>query len=142
MTKKDAKKDKAEAEAAPAEDEEEEEEVDDKDKTAKQEAKQLDSLTDHAEEKEASVDKDELQKRLAELMKVQAAKAAETSAREAELAAVKIKKEDVDVMVQEFPHIEKEQHERVLREHKGELVPALRHLVTHFPEMDNMVEVC
>ena len=48
-----------------------------------------------------------------------------TPHREKELAAVKISKEDVDVIASEF-EVDKKLAERRLREHKGDLVAALK----------------
>merc|ERR1712176_260781 len=121
----------------------EEEEVDDeesndegeqKPKQSAQEAKQLDSVTDYVEEKEASkIDVKEVEEKLNDLRKKKEGEDRQRAEREKQLAAVKIKKEDLELMVAELPLCERDALERLLRQHNGDLVSALRSAVRIFP---------
>merc|ERR1711879_635214 len=105
-----------------------------KPKQSKQEAKQLDSVTDYVEEKEASkIDVKEVEEKLNDLRKKKEDEDRRRAEREKQLAAVKIKKEDLDLMVAELPLCERDALERLLREHDGDLVSALRSAVRVFP---------
>merc|ERR1712138_42624 len=97
--------------------------------------KQLDSITDFVEDKESAtkVDVKEVEERLKDLRKKQDEMDKEKREKEKQLEAVKIKKEDLELMCQELPLCEKEALERVLREHNGNLVDALRAAVRTFP---------
>ena len=53
--------------------------------------------------------------------------------REKVLAAVKIKKEDLDLLCAEFPLCEADALQRVLRQNEGDLVAAMRAAVRNFP---------
>merc|ERR1712093_367956 len=99
--------------------EEEDDVEEEKTKLKAKEDRQLDSITDHFDSNdEANVDKKELEKRMADLMKHRDEKDRVSALREKELASVKVRKEDLDVMVTMFPLMEKEQLDRVLREHQ------------------------
>merc|ERR1711975_65593 len=91
-------------------------------------ANALDSITDFVEDKETAtkVDVKEVEERLKELRKKQDEMDKKRAEKEKQLAAVKIKKEDLELMCQELPLCEKEALERVLRERGGDLVGALR----------------
>ena len=80
------------------------------------------------EKSSANVDAALVQKALGE-MKDAEKKAAEAEAKKVkELGAVKINKEDVKAIVEEF-ELEDDKAETVLREHGGDLKATLRHLV-------------
>merc|ERR1719437_310305 len=97
---------------------------------AAKEAKQLDSITDYVEEKETSkVDAKEVEARLNDLRRKKEESDRQRAEREKQLAAVRIKKEDLDLMCTELPLCEREALERVLREHDGDLVGALKSAV-------------
>merc|ERR1712217_42495 len=101
---------------------------------AKQEAKQLDSITDFVDEKETSkVDVKEVEARLNDLRRMNEESDKKRIERERQLAAVKIKKEDLDLMCSEFPLCEGDILKRVLQEHGGDLVAAMRSVVRKFP---------
>mmetsp|Transcript_59471 Transcript_59471/g.141656 ORF Transcript_59471/g.141656 Transcript_59471/m.141656 type:complete len:133 (+) Transcript_59471:77-475(+) len=102
---------------------------------AAQAAKQLDSITDFHEDKDESAKFDikEVEQRLQDLKSKQEEATRQRAEREAQLAAVKIKKEDVELMCAQLPLCEKDALERVLREHDGNLVEALRSAVRKFP---------
>jgi len=101
---------------------------------AKNQSKQLDSITDFVEEKEgAKIDVKEVEARLKELREKKEKADQELADREKKLAAVKIKKEDLDLMCGELPLCEREALERVLRQNDGDLVAALRAAVKEFP---------
>merc|ERR1712014_92781 len=105
-----------------------------KPKQSKQEAKQLDSVTDYVEEKEASkIDVKEVEEKLNDLRKTKEEEDRRRAEREKHLAAVKIKKEDLDLMVAELPLCDRDVLERLLRQHDGNLVSALRSAVKTFP---------
>merc|ERR1711879_72048 len=98
------------------------------------ESKQLDSVTDYVEEKEASkIDVKEVEEKLNDLRKKKEDEDRRRAEREKQLAAVKIKKEDLDLMVAELPLCERDALERLLREKNGDLVAALRDAVRVFP---------
>merc|ERR1712216_908261 len=119
------------------EEEEEDEETVELSADAAKQAKQLDSLTDFVEDKETAtkVDAKEVEERLKELRKKQDEMDKKRQEKEKQLAAVKIKKEDLELMCQELPLCEKEALERVLREHDGNLVSALSSAVKIFPSL-------
>merc|ERR1712046_364091 len=105
---------------------------------ARKQAKQLDSLTDFVEEQEGStkVDAKEVEERLKDLRKKQDEMDKKRQEKEKQLAAVKIKKEDLELMCSELPLCEKEALERVLREQNGDLVAALRSAMRKFPSLN------
>eukprot|EP00930_Biecheleria_cincta_P099281 TRINITY_DN90916_c0_g1_i1.p2 TRINITY_DN90916_c0_g1~~TRINITY_DN90916_c0_g1_i1.p2 ORF type:complete len:131 (+),score=51.89 TRINITY_DN90916_c0_g1_i1:73-465(+) len=119
------------------EEEVEEEEDDSPKKTGEsaKEAKQLDSLTDFVDEDKvgAKVDAKEVEAKLNDLRHKKEESEKERAEQAKKLAAVKIKKEDLDLMCSELPLCEKDALERVLREHDGNLVAALRSAVRTFP---------
>ncbi|KAG5555298.1 hypothetical protein RHGRI_012736 [Rhododendron griersonianum] len=78
-------------------------------KDLQQQSKALDKLTDHVEDpKEADLN----------AMRM----------REKELAAVQINAADIDIIANEL-EVDKKVAERTLREHKGDAVAAIRHLL-------------
>ncbi|KAG5555297.1 hypothetical protein RHGRI_012736 [Rhododendron griersonianum] len=82
-------------------------------KDLQQQSKALDKLTDHA------------------MASIYAAKEADLNAmrmREKELAAVQINAADIDIIANEL-EVDKKVAERTLREHKGDAVAAIRHLL-------------
>ncbi|XP_074658199.1 huntingtin-interacting protein K-like [Tubulanus polymorphus] len=83
-------------------------------------AADLEKVTDYHEEAEIT--------NIGDAMKVvsdnAAQEAMEKQQRERELSKVKIRKEDVDLIVREM-EISNAKAERILREHKGDIVPAL-----------------
>merc|ERR1712176_1526884 len=105
-----------------------------KPKQSAQEAKQLDSVTDYVEEKEASkIDVKEVEEKLNDLRRKKDEEDRQRAEHEKQLAAVKIKKEDLELMVTELPLCERDALERLLRQHNGDLVSALRSAVRIFP---------
>lgn len=89
-------------------------------------AADLEKVTDYAEEKEISAgDLNNAMNAISDKRKKDAELKAE---REKMLASVKVKKEDVDLIVNEF-EIAKSKAERVLKEHNADLVAALSSLI-------------
>merc|ERR1719473_1934557 len=105
-----------------------------KSKDSAKEAKNLDKVTDYVEDYDAKVDTKDLENRLADLQKRKEEQDREKLEHEKKLAAVKIKKEDLDLMCSELPLYDREVLERNLREKDGNVVEAMRHLVSSFPE--------
>merc|ERR1712159_585032 len=80
---------------------------------AAKEAKQLDSITDYVEEKETSkVDTKEVEARLNDLRRKKEESDRQHAEREKQLAQVRIKKEDLELMCTELPLCEREALER------------------------------
>mmetsp|Transcript_29874 Transcript_29874/g.79194 ORF Transcript_29874/g.79194 Transcript_29874/m.79194 type:complete len:136 (-) Transcript_29874:125-532(-) len=102
---------------------------------AGREAKQLDGLTDHHgdDEDDSKVDTKEVEARLNDLRKKKEKSDLENAEREKQLAAVRINKEDLDLMCDQLPLCEREAVERVLRENGGDLAKAIRAAVKTFP---------
>mmetsp|Transcript_22605 Transcript_22605/g.71094 ORF Transcript_22605/g.71094 Transcript_22605/m.71094 type:complete len:126 (+) Transcript_22605:86-463(+) len=114
--------------------ESEDEAVDKSSKLARQEAKQLDSLTDYVEESETSkVDAKEVEAKLNDLRRKKEESDRARAEREKQLASVKIKVEDLDLMCTELPLCESSALERLLREQEGDLMKALTAAVRKFP---------
>jgi NACalpha-BTF3-like transcription factor len=89
-------------------------------------AADLEKVTDYAEEKEISAgDLNNAMNAISDKRKKDAEQKAE---REKQLASVKVKKEDVELIVNEF-EIPKTKAERVLKEHNADLVAALSALI-------------
>ncbi|PSC76342.1 huntingtin-interacting K [Micractinium conductrix] len=90
----------------------------------------MDKVTDFSEEKEmrAKVDKTQVQAAMAKLAADQAARAEAARQRERELAAVKVAKEDVDLLAGQFD-LDRKRAERCLREAKGDAQAAMRALL-------------
>lgn len=90
-------------------------------------AADLEKVTDYAEEKEisASGDLNNAMNAITDKRKKDAELKAE---REKMLASVKVKKEDVEIIVNEF-EITKAKAERVLKEHNADLAAALSALI-------------
>ncbi|KAL4560185.1 hypothetical protein LXL04_032334 [Taraxacum kok-saghyz] len=95
-------------------------------KDLQQQSKALDKLTDHVEDRQ--LDSTRVQEAMASIA---ASKEADLNAmrlREKELAAVKINAAEVDIIASEL-ELDKKVAERTLREHKGDAVAAIRHLI-------------
>ncbi|ESR32615.1 hypothetical protein WN944_025317 [Citrus x changshan-huyou] len=95
-------------------------------KDLQQQSKALDKLTDRVEDRQ--LDSTRVQEAMASIA---ASKAGDLNAmrmREKELAAVKINAADVDIIANEL-ELDKKVAERTLREHKGDAVAAIRHLL-------------
>ncbi|KAL8214598.1 hypothetical protein R6Q57_004047 [Mikania cordata] len=95
-------------------------------KDLQQQSKALDKLTDHVEDRQ--LDSTRVQEAMASIA---ASKEADLNAmrlREKELAAVKINAAEVDIIANEL-ELDKKVAERTLREHKGDAVAAIRHLL-------------
>ncbi|KAH7842573.1 hypothetical protein Vadar_006826 [Vaccinium darrowii] len=95
-------------------------------KDLQQQSKALDKLTDHVEDRQ--LDSSRVQEAMASIY---AAKEADLNAlrmREKELAAVQINAADIDIIANEL-EVDKKVAERTLREHKGDAVAAIRHLL-------------
>eukprot|EP01114_Cavostelium_apophysatum_P005045 TRINITY_DN1561_c0_g1_i1.p1 TRINITY_DN1561_c0_g1~~TRINITY_DN1561_c0_g1_i1.p1 ORF type:complete len:115 (-),score=33.64 TRINITY_DN1561_c0_g1_i1:11-355(-) len=107
---------------------EEREEVEDTkaSRDQKNQSRDLDKVTDFAEDKE-SIDANTAQRKLRNLLTTEKKDEAQLQ-RERELASVSIKQEDIDLIVGEL-EITKQKAEVALREHKGDVVAALRHLI-------------
>ena len=87
---------------------------------------QLDSVTDVA--KEAELDKQKCMKALAELAKMEQAKAQENKNRRKELKAVQVNEDDVTYLVDEFL-ITKSEADSILRLNNGDLSETLKKLM-------------
>lgn len=113
---------------ADIDDTEKNEELDDrpKSKKAEDEMRDLEKVTDYAEEKEiGSVDLNNLEA----INQIEAQRSKVNQAKEEELAKVKIKKEDVELIADQF-EIPKGQAELALRQSGGDLTKALLQLVS------------
>jgi len=91
------------------------------------EEKQLASVTSFNEEKE--LDSAKASQNLTKILHAEQKAKKEQRQREVELASIAIKTEDVDLIVNEL-EISQQQAERILREHKGDIVAALKYLVS------------
>ena len=89
----------------------------------------MEKVTDYAEEKEIVSNSTDLSDAIANLRNKQAANAAEKLVREKELAKVQIKKEDVDLIMDQM-EIPSAKAERTLWEHQGNVVDALMALTS------------
>ncbi|KAI8561839.1 hypothetical protein RHMOL_Rhmol04G0373000 [Rhododendron molle] len=92
-------------------------------KDLQQQSKALDKLTDHVEDRQLDSTR--------AMASIYAAKEADLNSmrmREKELAAVQINAADIDVIANEL-EVDKKVAERTLREHKGDAVAAIRHLL-------------
>lgn len=97
-------------------------------KGLQQQSKALDKLTDHHDDNHRQLDSTRVQEAMASIA---ASKEADLNAmrlREKELAAVKINPAEVDIIANEL-EMDKKVAERTLREHKGDAVAAIRHLI-------------
>ncbi|PWA85925.1 hypothetical protein CTI12_AA144120 [Artemisia annua] len=97
-------------------------------KDLQQQSKALDKLTDHHDDNHRQLDSTRVQEAMASIA---ASKEADLNAmrlREKELAAVKINPAEVDIIANEL-EMDKKVAERTLREHKGDAVAAIRHLI-------------
>ncbi|KAI3436157.1 hypothetical protein D9Q98_002214 [Chlorella vulgaris] len=90
----------------------------------------LDKVTDFSEEKEmrANVDNSKVQQAMQALAAEQAQRNEAQRQRERELAAVKVQKQDVELIAQQFD-LDKKKAERCLREAKGDVKAALTQLL-------------
>jgi len=105
---------------------EREAEKDNQPKSKKQETADLEKVTDFAEEKElGSVNLDNLK----EINLLERKRTKETQERQEELAKVNIKKEDVEMIVNEL-EITKQQAELALRQSNGDIVQAFLKLLS------------
>eukprot|EP00884_Botryococcus_braunii_P012037 jgi/Botrbrau1/20834/Bobra.0156s0059.1 len=94
-----------------------------KTREAAEQSKALDKVTDHVEEKE--LDQAKVDKAMADLIQTQQAAKEAQRLRERELASVKIDVADVKTIASEF-EIDAKAAERRLREHKGDVLAALK----------------
>ncbi|CAI9118962.1 OLC1v1020596C1 [Oldenlandia corymbosa var. corymbosa] len=95
-------------------------------KDLQQQSKALDKLTDHVEDRQ--LDSTRVQEAMASIAASREADLQAKKLREKELAAVKINAVDVDIIANEL-ELDKKLAERVLREHKGDAVAAIRSLI-------------
>ncbi|VFQ61024.1 unnamed protein product [Cuscuta campestris] len=95
-------------------------------KDMQQQSKALDKLTDHVEDRQ--LDSSRVQSAMASISAAKEADLQVMRMRENELAAVKINAGDVDVIANEL-EVDRKVAERTLREHKGDAVAAIRHLL-------------
>ncbi|KAJ7542309.1 hypothetical protein O6H91_10G100700 [Diphasiastrum complanatum] len=92
-------------------------------KDLQQQSKALDSLTDHVEDRQ--LDSSRVQQAIASIAASSEADRNAQRLKDKELAAVKINQADVDVIANEL-ELDKKIAERMLREHKGDAVAAIR----------------
>ncbi|KAK7388004.1 hypothetical protein VNO78_22804 [Psophocarpus tetragonolobus] len=95
-------------------------------KDLQQQSKALDKLTDRVEDRQ--LDSSRVQEAMASIAASAQADWQAMRLREKELAAVKINAADVDIIANEL-ELDKKVAERTLREHKGDAVAAIRHLL-------------
>ncbi|KAL0921888.1 hypothetical protein M5K25_005833 [Dendrobium thyrsiflorum] len=95
-------------------------------KDLQQQSKALDKLTDRVEDRQ--LDSTRVQEAMAALASSKEADWNTMRRREKELAAVKINPADVDIIANEL-ELDKKVAETTLREHKGDAVAAIRHLL-------------
>lgn len=93
-----------------------------KTREAAEQAQALDKLTDKVEEKE--LDQAKVQRAMAEIAASEKTEQEVQRQRQKELAAVKLKKEDVELVALEF-ELDKKLAESRLREHRGNVKAAL-----------------
>ncbi|ESW26375.1 hypothetical protein PHAVU_003G114500 [Phaseolus vulgaris] len=95
-------------------------------KDMQQQTKAFDKLTDRVEDRQ--LDSSRVQEAMASIAASAEADWQAMRLREKELAAVKINAADVDIIANEL-ELDKKVAERTLREHKGDAVAAIRHLL-------------
>ncbi|KAL1320772.1 hypothetical protein HN51_065478 [Arachis hypogaea] len=95
-------------------------------KDLQQQTKAFDKLTDRVEDRQ--LDSTRVQEAMASIAASAQADWNAMRLREKELAAVKINAADVDIIANEL-ELDKKVAERTLREHKGDAVAAIRHLL-------------
>ncbi|BBG93065.1 DNA-binding enhancer protein-related protein, partial [Prunus dulcis] len=95
-------------------------------KDLQQQSKAFDKLTDRVEDRQ--LDSTRVQEAMASIAASSEADWNAMRLREKELAAVKINAADVDIIANEL-ELDKKVAERTLREHKGDAVAAIRHLL-------------
>ncbi|KAF5752129.1 huntingtin-interacting protein K [Tripterygium wilfordii] len=95
-------------------------------KDLQQQSKALDKLTDRVEDRQ--LDSTRVQEAMASIAASADADWNAMRLREKELAAVKINQADVDIISNEL-ELDRKVAERTLREHKGDAVAAIQHLL-------------
>ncbi|PIA28025.1 hypothetical protein AQUCO_07300006v1 [Aquilegia coerulea] len=95
-------------------------------KDLQQQSKALDKLTDHVEDRQLNSTR--VQEAMASISASSEADLNAMRLREKELSAVKINAIEVDIIANEL-ELDKKVAERTLREHKGDAVAAIRHLL-------------
>ncbi|CAA6662178.1 unnamed protein product [Spirodela intermedia] len=95
-------------------------------RTFSSKAKALDKLTDRVEDRQ--LDSIRVQEAMASLASSSEADRNAMRLREKELAAVKINPADIDIIANEL-ELDKKVAETTLREHKGDAIAAVRHLL-------------
>ncbi|XP_065863818.1 uncharacterized protein [Euphorbia lathyris] len=95
-------------------------------KDLQQQSKAFDKLTDRVEDRQ--LDSTRVQEAMASIAASADADWNAMRMREKELAAVKINAADVDIIANEL-ELDKKVAERTLREHKGDAVAAIQHLL-------------
>ncbi|CAA7398564.1 unnamed protein product [Spirodela intermedia] len=95
-------------------------------KDLQQQSKALDKLTDRVEDRQ--LDSIRVQEAMASLASSSEADRNAMRLREKELAAVKINPADIDIIANEL-ELDKKVAETTLREHKGDAIAAVRHLL-------------
>ncbi|XP_058077252.1 uncharacterized protein LOC131225694 [Magnolia sinica] len=95
-------------------------------KDLQQQSKALDKLTDRVEDRQLNSTR--VQEAMASIAASAEADWNAMRMREKELAAVKINAADVDIIANEL-ELDKKVAEKTLREHKGDAVAAIRHLL-------------
>ena len=91
-------------------------------------AADLEKVTDYAEEKEITTDGGNLNDAMNAISDRRRKEAEKKAEHEKQLASVKVKREEVDLIVSEF-EISKSKAERVLKEHNGNIAAALSALI-------------
>ncbi|XP_078445416.1 DNA-binding enhancer protein-like protein [Wolffia australiana] len=95
-------------------------------KDLQQQSKALDKLTDRVEDRQLNSTR--VQEAMAALVSSSEADMNAIRLREKELAAVKVNPADVDIIASEL-ELDKKVAETTLREHKGDAIAAIRHLL-------------
>eukprot|EP00041_Stephanoeca_diplocostata_P031258 m.970052 g.970052 ORF g.970052 m.970052 type:complete len:130 (+) comp23922_c1_seq12:160-549(+) len=97
-------------------------------KTAMNESKEADKVTDYAEEKDATVDEGTLKAAMT-LISANRKKEKELNEKRAkELKAVSVKKEDISLLSTEL-EVDSSEAEQMLREHNGDVLAVIRTVV-------------
>ncbi|CAH9097699.1 unnamed protein product [Cuscuta europaea] len=95
-------------------------------KDLQQQSKAFDKLTDHVEDRQLNSSR--VQSAMASISATKEADLQAMRMREKELAAVKIDAAHIDIIANEL-EVDKKFAERTLREHKGDVIAAIRHLL-------------
>jgi NACalpha-BTF3-like transcription factor len=114
-------------------DDREDDEVEEIKKT--KEAREMDAMDAHDDEDALRTPSADTTAALAKIREEQAARQNAEKKKAEELAAIPVKEEDVDLIVQEM-ELDKTKAKRVLQEHNGDVKKALTFLVVDFPQLE------